>query len=586
MATSTKIRIAVPEPQSGMNPDTPTKNYFTHPNQHFKIGDTVIPSDQDDGAYQGMVIGHAAEDALWVQWPMIASQHPVDEVIKVEDWSLMAGLKEGKFFPQRQQTRPNRKNPKSASRRAGSRIAIYVKVYAGNNQNTEGLDQEAQRLGGDYVSGDAAQDSFTFDNPADARAFSNVATSKGFRAQIVTKRVRASDREAFFGEMAQGVQNWFSGGQQTKLDPNKDPRTQGPTQKFKKNPFKDPKVQMALQQSGAYLPALKQAMQAAAQTYLGAITQVYNQQQGQKADLNQTYQQGLGNINQQVGQGDWGAINQDPAQVGKSQGKPAGKGFQKPTLGPAFTNPPQPIRKGQPSSPLLRAASFRVNGVRDLRTAALLLEGFGRKRSANIVRQASDVALAIHELYGDPGTRKASSDSTARKAMNLVIANVLDTTERIRKVAKLRSLLIAADQVDAALMDAFTYPRTAAKPKIDFGTATMDRGTGRARPGQGVFDPSTATMDPVRTQTQGVAPTKPGTGQVAPGAPSGTGLAAIQQASSQGDKDADAYLMALNALKSANQKAQTDPRYKTAIPQAQQRLQQAANALRQKGMIK
>jgi hypothetical protein len=62
--------------------------YDTHPNKRFVVGEDVIPI---TGAMRGMpvrgtVLGHCAEDRLWVKWPTEISQEDVSDVLPFREY--------------------------------------------------------------------------------------------------------------------------------------------------------------------------------------------------------------------------------------------------------------------------------------------------------------------------------------------------------------------------------------------------------------------------------------------------------------------------------------------------------------------
>jgi len=84
MKTSVK---AAPNETSGVNPNTPIRIYDTHPNQRFDLGDQVLKIDFEEPRVLGRVLGHIAEDRIWVQWPHTVSQEDVDDVISTREWA-------------------------------------------------------------------------------------------------------------------------------------------------------------------------------------------------------------------------------------------------------------------------------------------------------------------------------------------------------------------------------------------------------------------------------------------------------------------------------------------------------------------
>jgi hypothetical protein len=61
--------------------NTPITLYDTHPNQRFPVGSVVTFIDDTYLRLRGTVLGHAAEDRLWVQWPNEIRQVDTEEVV-------------------------------------------------------------------------------------------------------------------------------------------------------------------------------------------------------------------------------------------------------------------------------------------------------------------------------------------------------------------------------------------------------------------------------------------------------------------------------------------------------------------------
>lgn len=74
-------RTAAPDEFSGRNINTPVVLYDTHPNKRFPVGSVVTFVDDKFLRLRGTVLGHAAEDRLWVQWPNEVRQMDTDEVV-------------------------------------------------------------------------------------------------------------------------------------------------------------------------------------------------------------------------------------------------------------------------------------------------------------------------------------------------------------------------------------------------------------------------------------------------------------------------------------------------------------------------
>jgi hypothetical protein len=78
-------RTAAPDPFSGRNMNTPIILYDTHPNRRFPVGSVVTFVDDTYLRLRGTVLGHAAEDRLWVQWPNEIRQMDTEEVVNRDE---------------------------------------------------------------------------------------------------------------------------------------------------------------------------------------------------------------------------------------------------------------------------------------------------------------------------------------------------------------------------------------------------------------------------------------------------------------------------------------------------------------------
>lgn len=119
-------RIAAPDEFSGRNPNVPINLYDTHPNARFSVGSDVTFLDDKWMKVRGTVLGHAAEDRLWVQWPNSVSQEDAEELVAFRE------LGEGR-----------QERPVSASR--GSRTATtltFDEVDRFNDEDEEDDDLE------------------------------------------------------------------------------------------------------------------------------------------------------------------------------------------------------------------------------------------------------------------------------------------------------------------------------------------------------------------------------------------------------------------------------------------------------------
>ncbi len=84
-----KKKTAAPNAFSGQNYNTPVQIWDTHPNRRFAVGEDVIPVDPSDVPITGQVVGHCAEDRLWVRWAHgLVTQEDVFDVIAKREYSL------------------------------------------------------------------------------------------------------------------------------------------------------------------------------------------------------------------------------------------------------------------------------------------------------------------------------------------------------------------------------------------------------------------------------------------------------------------------------------------------------------------
>jgi hypothetical protein len=78
-------RTAAPDEFSGRNINTPVILYDLKPNQRFPVGSVVTFVDDTYLRLRGTVLGHAAEDRLWVQWPNEVRQMDTEEVVSNDE---------------------------------------------------------------------------------------------------------------------------------------------------------------------------------------------------------------------------------------------------------------------------------------------------------------------------------------------------------------------------------------------------------------------------------------------------------------------------------------------------------------------
>lgn len=78
-------RTAAPDAFSGRNPNTPINLYDIKPNARFPVGSKVTFVDSEWLKVRGTVLGHAAEDRLWVQMPNEVIQADVEDVVGLDE---------------------------------------------------------------------------------------------------------------------------------------------------------------------------------------------------------------------------------------------------------------------------------------------------------------------------------------------------------------------------------------------------------------------------------------------------------------------------------------------------------------------
>jgi hypothetical protein len=89
MSTPKKtLKLAFLDETSGQNPNFPIRKFDTHPNAYFKKGDRVTYFDHEAQNLAGTVVGHAAEDRVWVDWGRDVTQEDVDDLIKDKEWKF------------------------------------------------------------------------------------------------------------------------------------------------------------------------------------------------------------------------------------------------------------------------------------------------------------------------------------------------------------------------------------------------------------------------------------------------------------------------------------------------------------------
>lgn len=84
-------RKAAPDANSGRNLNTPIQLYDIKPNARFVDGEEVIPLTTETLPVKGIVLGHVAEDRVWVQWPTMIKQEDTDDIGRLSEHPFFGG---------------------------------------------------------------------------------------------------------------------------------------------------------------------------------------------------------------------------------------------------------------------------------------------------------------------------------------------------------------------------------------------------------------------------------------------------------------------------------------------------------------
>lgn len=83
-----KQYFAAPNEESGENWNLPVLRFDVRKNERFAVGDKVIPLDAESTPVVGEVLAHVGEDRVVVEWPMMASQEDVDDLISSKEFAF------------------------------------------------------------------------------------------------------------------------------------------------------------------------------------------------------------------------------------------------------------------------------------------------------------------------------------------------------------------------------------------------------------------------------------------------------------------------------------------------------------------
>src|SRR4051812_22055432 len=85
---STRRLTAAPDAFSRRNFNTPIILYDTHPNKRFLVGEDVILINSASGGMpvRGQVLGHCADDRVWIRWPSEIMQEDVSDILPLREY--------------------------------------------------------------------------------------------------------------------------------------------------------------------------------------------------------------------------------------------------------------------------------------------------------------------------------------------------------------------------------------------------------------------------------------------------------------------------------------------------------------------
>jgi len=431
MKTSLK---ATPDENSGHNPNTPIRIYDTHPNQRFAIGDQVLKIDFEEPRVLGRVLGHIAEDRILVQWPHTASQEDVDDVISTQEWAY-GFLDDPDYRLQGKKRRANRKAVHSTGHEIEQMDAQvtsddYEKFHRIMEDHLEegGVDPEAKLSIADAVNELSDEDQQKLLIELKKLDYEDSPTA-GKRTALLPRALGGT-----------GVPQWMGGTGTYQQQQQRQPSQY--------NPLRLPEVESFLERAGL----ARADVQNFASQYDKAL-ELKTQKQNVRWEQMLRGQEVPAGFQQPLEFGQQVAL---PWQMKQRAPAPGAVPLPSPTA-PAIA--PLPAFRDIPQQLAPTSASRRKAG-RDLLHTANLLKGLGHRKAAQVIMATTDVVAALENLYKNKKTRNASQDKTARRAMGVAILATLGITEVLRNTKK-AGLKRAADDVDLALIQALTYPRTA-----------------------------------------------------------------------------------------------------------------------------
>lgn len=453
MATKTKKRKATPDEGSGHNLNSPVKLFSTHPNRRFALGDMVLMIDPEEPNVLGKVLGHVAEDRVWVQWPTTASQEDVEDLIATHEWSFGPRSSYGSQLERDQdKTTASRKafgpfnqwnpfnNPKSQFQKSPStynplrqpQVIKYLENVGLNKQDVDYFAGEYDRV---------------------LRGRSNV-KNKAWEQAIQGKPPEGFNPDQMktnFGDATRNAPKYL----QDLKSLQKNQRKKSPV--VEPQPQLPPGLPMGKAVTPAYdKPAVSPPMQQNApkspQDILTLMKDHFDQNNVPPEQRQQLAQQMWQTLQ---GQGSATPPGQASTLTDNSEytlaDAPKADDY---TLEPAPTGPKfehQPIKWAALSEK-------RKAAIASLETHAMLLEGLGDVHAAMAVMGSAKVASAINTLFENPKTRSASYDEVSTQAWKNSVKATLAFTDILR-IQNRPGRNQIAERVDVALLDALTYPR-------------------------------------------------------------------------------------------------------------------------------
>ena len=475
-------RTAAPDPFSGRNMNTPINLYDIKPNARFPVGSKVTFVDSRWMKIRGTVLGHAAEDRLWVQWPNETAQMDTEEVVGLDEAT------------ERVEVRPS--GYVESSRRPRNAAIITFddlddrEAWRGVNDEYEDEDGDLEFIPDipDFLNGDPVvtddhpkNEVHSGELPSEQDPRDKVEEGAGDQGECPESMEVIMSVEP--GDMTDLIEGWIASAKrgepssrsaQSRWSPpwtqkgktyNTQKKVQQQQRKLRKqqgeldeatqdilgnNQFEDPKVISFLKQYGLsdqeiqeYAELRAEDLAKAAENYKktgqplqwGQGLGGQQQAQPQQAQPQQTLQdvndeqynawvsQQQGQTRPQTQQGGWTPTTQ----YGKQKKPVPGQPWR-----PPAPTPTPDWQMGKRTRPPGRGAPIPLGSrsLQGLRQRANLVGGLlAMPRTANVIHETADLISAIHEL--DDGR---SLDDTTRSALRNVSRNLLMATDHLKGV--------------------------------------------------------------------------------------------------------------------------------------------------------